>query len=167
MGSKMTPAVAFDAQGTSTADAGLRLTAYGATPGIVQRKANVTSGSSSKVIFDQSIARHRADGYVTATGFVTVGNIACVATEDYDTGHSGSSWVFQVNADNDPTHNLITGMTLGQDKSLTVEGGVGMNGVAAPAKAAHIADATDLASCITAINAILVVLEDIGAVATS
>ena len=52
-------------------------------------------------------------------------------------------------------------------KDLIAGGGFGVHGEAAQAQASHITDASDLSTAITAINALLVVVENIGHVAKS
>ena len=54
-----------------------------------------------------------------------------------------------------------------QASSLAIAGGLGVWGEGAQAQAAHIADATDLATALTAINALLAVIENIGHIAKS
>jgi len=51
--------------------------------------------------------------------------------------------------------------------NVKINGMCGLNNVTPVGMAAHIADPTDLATCITAINSILVVLKNLGAVATA
>ena len=50
---------------------------------------------------------------------------------------------------------------------VKINGKTGLNNVAPVGMAAHIANPTDLATAISAINSILVVLENLGAVATA
>lgn len=65
-----------------------------------------------------------------------------------------------------PNGGAVTiGGALAVTGAATVTGGFGVHGESAQAQASHIADASDLASAITAINAALVVIENLGFVA--
>jgi len=66
----------------------------------------------------------------------------------------------------DPDQELLT-TSSPTFAALTTTGGIGVNGETAQAQAAHITDASDLATAITAINAALVVIENVGLVAKS
>ena len=77
--------------------------------------------------------------------------------------------------ENEKLRSIIYGImaTAVEDQKLTfnaevkINGKTGLNNVAPVGMAAHIANPTDLATAITAINSILVVLENLGAVATA
>ena len=62
------------------------------------------------------------------------------------------------------SNNLVTAGSI-SGAAITSTGGIGVHGESAQAQASHITDASDLASAITAINAALVVLENVGLVA--
>jgi len=62
---------------------------------------------------------------------------------------------------------LVANQKLTFNAEVKINGKTGLNNVTPVGMAAHIADPTDLATSITAIKAILVVLENLGAVATA
>ncbi len=128
--------------------------------GLYRTDATITSGNDIA-----NIKVGGTGGTNSGAGVDNTAQILFEATENWSDGNAGTNVVIKTTPNASETS--ATALTIGQDKSLKAEGAFGMAGVTPASQAAHIANPTDLAECITAINALLVVVENLGATATS
>jgi hypothetical protein len=161
--------ISIGARSSSTVSGGIAIGYQSvAKGGVAIGQGAVNNGASSVTIGWLAVTTLGTNSSITigyAAKSVAGGGISIGAVSDVLSGHF-SSIAFGYGAQTTAPYRCTIGtIGGGDDLELQIGKGFGMHGVTPPAQAAHIPDPTDLASSLTAIAAINVVLESMGAVA--